>query len=183
MTPHNTTEDLPIALILDAADHAARTIMGRGSRWWPEDWEDAKAEAVLGILETIRKKPDAGPGYCYRAGVSSICDWLRLWLKGDRPFQLYEYIDDLIETDTTLSRAMLANLPALVPMLRQQRQRWGPVLERSLEQEVRFLQLILDGYSIDGAALELGISIRNTYAIRERLLPRLKAICTRNRPN
>lgn len=172
----------PLELILDAADMATRTAMKRDSRWHQEDWEDAHSEALLGVLQAANRTSDAGFGYCFRAGLHRIYRWMRDecgWLNGDRPFQIDEYAntlivqDKLVAEDTTMSRAMLAYLDRLPPLLAKQQSGKKPI---QVGRQIEYLRLTLEGYSRDGIALELGVSVDNVHGIRKRLLPRLRTI-------
>jgi DNA-binding CsgD family transcriptional regulator len=169
-------------MILDIADKATRSTMRRGSRWWPEDWEDANGSAVLGVIEAIRSGK-THPGTLFMAARYSIYDWMRNHVGNrDRHSSLEEWREELAQADTAISRSILKNIDALVPLLKRQRCHSSRIREHKISEEVQFLRLSAQGYSIDGIAVELGISRRNTYAIRERLLPRLQMIAAQRTP-
>lgn len=153
--------------VLDLADKAVRcTLRGRGTL---EDWEDAAQEAAAAIIQV---PADKGKGYAFLAAKSAIYDWLRLWLRHPRGGTILDYVrypQDERQAPT------LEYLPALLPLLEAQ----GSM---KADEETRYLELRMCGYSTDGIALEMGLSRRRVYAIRERLLPRLERIARGKAP-
>jgi len=149
--------------ILDLADKAVRCVMRRGQWSW-EEWKDATQEAALAIVA----HGPAHEGTLFLVAKHAIIDWLRSWLRTPRGAALFDWRDykQGDGPDPAWDRRYLAEL---APMLDAQR------AEKSAE-DIRYLELLLAGYSSDGIALELGISRRNVYAIRERLLPRLERL-------
>lgn len=154
--------------ILDLADKATRCVLGKHPHLWnAEDWQDAKQEAVCGIL----KARTAYEAVAFTAAKHAICDWLRVWLRHRSVGSIFEYID-FTAPDESISEPL--DLEPLRVMLTEVRT--GKIDHEKIDQEIQFLALLRQGYSIEGIGIELGVSRRNAYAIRERLLPRLRMI-------
>lgn len=158
--------------VLDFADKAARCVLGGRRCWTEEDWQDAVQEAAVGILEALQKSNHAG--YCFRAGQRQIYEWMRAWLRSyPRGGTLLDYLEyaqidnDPHEVDIDLHKLRI--------MLQSQR------AEKS-DEDIAYIELRMAGRSTAGIAMELGISERNVYAIRERLLPRLERIARGENP-
>jgi DNA-directed RNA polymerase specialized sigma24 family protein len=149
--------------ILDLADKAARCTLRGNPYWTPEDWEDATQEAAAAI---IALDADKGEGYAFLVAKSAIYSWLRLWLRHPRGGTLMDFLDYAHEPAEPATHAYL---DALRPALHAQ----GAT---KAAEDMRYLKLRLEGYSTDGIALEMGISRRRVYAIRERTLPRLERV-------
>ena len=159
---------------LDLADKAARCVLGRRPYLWSaEDWQDANHEAVCGILEAHT----ANEAIAFTAAKHAIYDWLHLWLRHRSAGSIFEYID-FTAPDESISEPL--DLEPLRAMLADVRTRKAN--PDKIDQEIRFLALLRQGYSIEGIGVELGISRRNVYAIRERLLPRLRMIANGDQP-
>ena len=148
--------------ILDLADKAARCTLRGRPIWTREDWQDATQEAAIAIWE-LRHQPE---GYVFLAAKSAIYSWLRVWLRHPRGGSLLDYLDYADEKNTPRS---LDWLGSLAPHLHKQ----GSM---KADEELRYLELRLLGFSTEGIAREMKLSRRNVYAIRERLLPRLERI-------
>lgn len=162
------------AALLDLADRAARCILGRRPwAWTAEDWEDALQEAAAGVLDELRRHPDAHIGSLFMAATNEIRDWQRVWLRHRRGGTLLDYKDYAADVERSASAITLDRIQQLAPALTWARQRISAATPGRVDRDIHFLWLMVKGYSIDGAALELGLSRRNTYAIREQLLPRL----------
>lgn len=160
--------------MLNLADKAARCVLGKHPyHWTSEDWQDAAQEAVCGIL----KADSENEGVAFTAAKHAIYDWLRLWLRHRSAGSLLEYVD-FSPSDESSSPSL--DLEPLRQMLAQIRT--GKVNPEKIEQEIRFLDLRRQGYSMAGVGLELGLTRRNTYAVRERLLPRLEMIARGEQP-
>lgn len=153
--------------ILDLADKAARCVLrGRGTL---EDWEDATQVAACEIWKRLTLRQDVGAGYLFVAAKSAICDWLRAWLP-HRQLRGGTLLDNMDYGGPEQEHCAIAErLPELAPLLREQ----GAT---KVEQDLAYLTLVLQGYSTAGVGLELGLSQRNAYAIRERTIPRLERI-------
>lgn len=162
--------------ILDLADKVARTTLGGKPGYTTEDWQDATQEAALKIWLVRQGAPHAGEGYLFNAARSAVYDWLRGWLRHPRGGTILDYLDYPAEDGAAGSRIDERQIDALAPMLAQARRKAYGWTERHIQQEIALLKLLLRGVSIDGIGMELGLSRRNVYAIRERLLPRLKRI-------
>lgn len=146
--------------ILDLADKAARCAMrGHGT---VEDWEDATQEAAVAIWAAC-DKPE---GVAFLAGKHAVYDWLRSWLRHPRGGTILDYLDYAREEHHP---PRLEYLNEIAPLLQAQ----GSM---KADEEIRYLELRLRGYSTDGIALEMKLSRRNVYAIRERLMPRLERL-------
>jgi DNA-directed RNA polymerase specialized sigma24 family protein len=150
--------------ILDLADKAARCVLRGGPFYTVEDWQDAAQEAAAAIYAA----GDRTEGYLFLVAKSAICDWLRSWLRHPRGGALLDYLD--YPDDSAPARLIDPVLfDTLARMLEMQR-------AAKVHEDVRYLQLRTRGYSTDGIAMEMCLSRRNVYAIRERLLPRLERI-------
>ena len=153
-----------MADILDLADKAARCVLRGRPFYTAEDWQDAAQEAAAAIY-AAGDKPE---GYLFLVAKSAICDWLRSWLRHPRGGALLDYLD--YADDTAPARQINPALfDDLAQMLEVQR-------AAKIHEDVCYLQLRTRGYSTDGIALEMQLSRRRVYAIRERLLPRLERI-------
>jgi len=153
--------------ILDLSDRAARCVLGRG-HWTRQDWEDAKQEAAAAIWA----EGDRHEGILFIAAKHAIIDWLRRWLRSPRGCEYLDYIDHARPPDAAPD---ISHLASLAPWLEQQR-------AMKVNEDIRYLELIVQGYSTDGIALEMGLTRRRVYAIRERLLPRLERIARGETP-
>lgn len=151
-----------INAILDLADRAARCVLGRG-HWTRQDWEDAKQEAAAAIWSGGTNRHE---GILFLTAKNAIIDWLRRWLRSPRGCEYLDYIDHTRAAHAVPDTAYLA---ALAPWLEQQR-------AMKVQEDIRYLELRMQGYSTDGIALEMGLTPRRVYAVRERLLPRLERI-------
>lgn len=151
--------------ILDLADKAARCVLRGRPCWAAQDWQDATQEAARAIWERVQERPDLHEGHLFLAAKSAIYDWLRVWLRHPRGGTLIDYLGYAQGENVRPATC----LRELAPLLRRQR-------SRKVSEDLRYLGLRMAGYSTDGIAQELGISVRNVYAIRERLLPRLERI-------
>ena len=150
--------------ILDLSDKAARCTLGRWRGWTCEDWQDATQEAATALLTV---PPDKGEGYAFLVARSAIYTWLRSWLRHPRGGTLLDYLEYADESGAVRDPSLV--LPTLLPLLQTQG-------STKAGEDTRYLSLRLAGYSTDGIALEMGLSRRRVYAIRERLLPRLDRI-------
>ena len=145
---------------------ARKAAYGSGSHplWSHEDWEDAIQEAATAI---VRLAPDAYEGVCVLAGKHAIYDWMRRWY--NEPLRCpFDEAHDYAHPDRDPPWP-LDYLDALAPLLSAQH-------AQKVDEDMAYLRLLLRGYSMVGIAQELGISIRNTFAIRERTIPRLERI-------
>src|SRR5215467_13574261 len=168
--------------IYSIADHAVRTVMSRRDRWWDADREDARQEAAFAILLAARRGLAKDRGYYFGAARKGVYWWIRNWLRPERnTVPLAERIDEFIAADTTMSGAMLRGLDSLAPLLVAQRTK-GHCFRQQVELEVAYCRLMVEGYTIDEAAGRLGRTRRNTLALRERVLPRLRMIAEGKRP-
>ena len=160
------------AYILDLADKAARCALRTYSAWTPEDWQDARQEAAAAIWRELR--PGIGEGYLFCVAKSAIYDWLRAWLRHPRGGTILDYLD--YPAETTDGANLDARIDALFPLLARARGKRHGFATRHIQAEIAYLKLRVSGLSTAGIAQEMGLSERNIYAIRERLLPRLEWI-------
>lgn len=157
--------------ILNLADKVARCVLGGHRCWGAEDWEDATQAAAVGICEALQKTDHEG--YLFQSGKMQIYEWMRMWLRHPRGGTLLEYLAYAqIDNDP---RDVAIDLSKLRIMLQFQR-------AKKIDEDIAYLELRMAGRSTSGIALELGISERNVYAIRERLLPRLERIVRGENP-
>ncbi len=154
--------------ILDLSDKAARTVLRGRPCWTAQDWEDAKQEAARAILEM---KGEHREGVLFLQAKHAIIDWLRVWLRHPRGGTILDYLDYAEDAE----RVRAISIEPLRLLLRTQ----GAA---KADEDMRYLALRLQGYSTDGIALEMGLSRRNVYAIRERLLPRLERLARGETP-
>ncbi|HEV8525227.1 MAG TPA: hypothetical protein VGQ71_12060 [Terriglobales bacterium] len=165
------------------ADHAVKAVMSRTSDWWPADREDARQEAALAILLASRRGLDKDRGYYFGAARKGVCLWIRLWLRPNRDtVPLLARVEELLAAETSIADAMLRNLESLAPLLRGQEVKRRRCAEAAIALEVEYCRLMIDGYTTKEAAVRLGRSQRNTLALRERLLPKLRRIADGIRP-
>lgn len=167
--------DLNADRVLDLADKAARCVLRGNPVWTSEDWEDARQGAAIGIIEAMGREKDTGEGYLLNAAKHQIYEWMRSWLRHKRSGTLFDYVD-YIADDSGHIMIDRDRIAGLMPMLERARIKVRADTHSKVQTEIQFLILLMEGYSIDGIALELGMSVRNTYAVRERLLPYLKDI-------
>ena len=155
--------------ILDVADKAVRCTLGRQPlRWNAEDWEDARQEALYGILKA-RSEHEA---IAFTAAKHMIYDWMRLWLRHPRGGTILDYLDYAVpEEDRKVEHTYLNDLRLMLSHVRSKN-----IQMKTVEEEIRYLELIMMGYSTLGIGMEMRLSRRRVYAIRERLLPRLRKI-------
>ena len=169
--------------IYSIAEHAVSVVMRRGNSWWPPDREDARQEAALAILLASRRGLDKDRGYYFGAAKNGVCMWIRAWLRPNRDtFPLLANIEKLIEAKTSMADAMLRNLDSLAPLLRGQEVKRRKVADAAIAMEVEYCRLMLEGYEIQEAGAILGRNRRNTYALRERVVPKLRNIAEGKRP-
>lgn len=161
--------------ILDLADKAARVVLG-GRRWaTAEDWEDATQAAAAEIVGVAR--PDVGEGYLFNVARKAIYEWLRTWLRHPRGGTILDFLDYSEQPDAP--RPPL-DLDALAPLLLAARGKRHGFAAHHIQEEIDYLRLLLDGRSIEGIGMEMGLSRRRVYALRERVLPRLERIAARH---
>ena len=159
--------------IVNLADKAARVVLG-GKPWYtPEDWQDAAQEAALKLWRVSQERDDVGEGYLFNAARIAIYDWLRTWLDYRRDGTILDYLD--YAADEPAAPDLDAQIDALAPRLDAARGKRHNAAWH-VAQELAYLKLVCRGVSTDGIAMELGLSRRNVYAIRERLVPRLTRI-------
>jgi hypothetical protein len=169
--------------IYPIAKHAVATLMSRTSCWWPEDREDATQEAALAILLASRRGLDKDRGYYFGAARNGVYMWMRAWLRSNRDtIPLLARVEELLGTETSMAHAMLRNLDSLAPLLRTQQVSRRKIAEVAIAVEVEYCRLMIEGYTIDEAAVKLGRSRRNTFALRERIVPKLRRIAEGRRP-
>ena len=157
--------------ILDLADKAARCVFRGGRQCTPEDWQDAIQEAACGVVACMGKG-ETREGALFLAAKHAIYDWLRMWRSHPRGGTILDFLAYDSDIPHVPDRRYLAALP---PMLRQQR-------AKKIPEDMQYLALRVAGYSTAGIALEMRLSLRNVYAIRERLLPRLARIASHEIP-
>lgn len=157
--------------ILDLADKAARCVFRGGWQCTPEDWQDAIQEAACGIVAHMAAGEDR-EGVLFLAAKHAIYDWLRMWRRHPRGGTILDFVDYEATAPHVSDHRYLAALP---PMLQQQR-------AKNIDKDMQYLTLRLAGYSTAGIALEMRLTLRNVYAIRERLLPRLARIACNEIP-
>jgi DNA-directed RNA polymerase specialized sigma24 family protein len=163
--------------IYSIADHAVSVVMRRGNSWWPPDREDARQEAALAILLASRRGLDKDRGYYFGAARNGVCMWIRAWLRPSRDtFPLLARVEELVAAKTSMADAMLRNLDSLAPLLRGQEVKRRKIAEAEIAVEVEYCRLMLEGYTIDEAGAILGRTRRNTHALRERVVPKLRRI-------
>jgi hypothetical protein len=159
------------------AEHAVSVVMRRGNSWWPPDREDARQEAALAILLASRRGLDKDRGYYFGAARKGVCMWIRAWLRPSRnTFPLLANVDELLAAKTSMADAMLRNLDSLAPLLRGQEVSKRRAADAGIAVEVEYCRLMIEGYTIDEAAARLGRTRRNTSALRERVVPKLRNI-------
>lgn len=142
--------------LLNLAKKAASCVLrGHGTR---EDWEDAVQEAAYGIV----KCGDRHEGYLFLAAKSAVCDWLRTWLRHRRAGTILEW-----------KHYTPQEPPALIECLPELTRRLAEQGATQPGRDLTYLSLLLQGYSTAGIAMEMGMTQRRVYAIRERLVPRL----------
>ena len=150
--------------ILDLADKAARCVLGRRPRQWTkQDWEDAIQEGAAAIWALGIERYE---GARFLAAKHAIIDWVHAWLRHPRGGTLLDYLDYTEDSSATGDTIRLA---ILAPLLEVQR-------AKKVEEDIRYLELLTQHYSTDGIGMEMGLTRRRVYAIRERLLPRLERI-------
>lgn len=163
--------------IYSIAKHAVNAIMSRTSSWWLEDREDATQEAALAILLASRRKGDKNRGYYYGAAKKGVYMWIRAWLRPRRnTFPLPAPIEQLLTAKTNIEETILRNLDSLAPLLRGQEVMNRKSAETEIALEIIYCRLMIEGYTIDQAAAKLNRTKRNTYALRERVIPKLSMI-------
>jgi hypothetical protein len=170
--------------ILSLADKAARTVLGPGAHyyWQPEDWEDAKQAAATGILGAIARYAEnetegLHEGWYFNAARHAIYDWWNMMRPRISFFPLLEYAHRARESDGPEPPPIdIDKLRSLVPFLARVRMKILPSTGSKIQEDIQYLWLRLQGYSMDGVGVEMNLSRRNTYAIRERLMPRLEMI-------
>jgi hypothetical protein len=151
--------------------------MRRGNSWWPPDREDARQEAALAILLASRRGLDKDRGYYFGAARYGVCMWIRAWLRPSRDtFPLADNVNEFLAAKTSMADAMLRNLESLAPLLRRQEVKRRKVAEAAIAVEVEYCRLMIEGYTIDEAGAVLGRTRRNTHALRERVVPKLRRI-------
>jgi len=162
------------ASILDLADKAARCVLKGRPIFTAEDWEDAIQEGATAICGLTREPH--GDGLPFIAAKHAIIDWLRRWLYHHYPRE-GEWLEwrDYTQGQGPEPPWSHDYLASLAPLLEAQR-------AEKAEEDIRYLSLRVRGYSTDGVALEMGLTRRNVYAIRERLLPRLTRIARGEKP-
>lgn len=154
--------------VLDLADKAVRCVLGSNHYWEAEDWDDARQEAALQAWCATTRGTAYNDGYVFNAARKGVYTWLRMWRHSHpRGGTLLDYLGYAqIDTDPYTVGIDLDKLRILLQFQQAQK----------VEEDIRYLELRLAGYSTAGIALDMGLSERNVYAIRERLLPRLERI-------
>jgi hypothetical protein len=153
------------------------------SRWWAEDREDARQTAALQILLAGRRGLDKDRGYYFGAARKGVAMWIRAWLRPSRAtFPLLVRFEELLAAETSMADSMLRNLESLAPLLRGQRIKSRKSTDAEIELEIEYCLLMIEGYTIDEAAVKLGRTRRNTHALRERVVPRLQMIADGKQP-
>jgi hypothetical protein len=169
--------------IYSIAEHAVSVVMRRGNSWWPPDREDARQEAALAILLASRRGLDKDRGYYFGAARKGVCMWIRAWLRPSRDtFPLCAKVDELFAAKTSMADAILRNLDSLAPLLRGQEVKKRKIAEAEIAVEVEYCRLMLKGYEVQEAGAILGRTRRNAYALRERVVPKLRRIADGKRP-
>ena len=103
--------------------------------------------------------------------------WIRAWLRPSRnTFPLCARVDELFAAKTSMADAMLRNLDSLAPLLRGQEVSKRKAADAGIAVEVEYCRLMIEGYTIDEAGAILGRTRRNTHALRERVVPKLRRI-------
>jgi hypothetical protein len=149
--------------ILTLANKAMRAATRGHVLWTDNDRDDMRQEAAAAICALAGERTDA---LCVHVAKHAIYDWMRFWLRTPRAGSLLDWVDYSAPPDPSWP---LDYLDALPPLLEAQR-------AEKVEEDMAYLRLRLQGYSIIGIAQELGITQRNAEAIRERTVPRLKRI-------
>lgn len=159
--------------ILDLADKAARCVLG--AQHWPasEDWQDAIQEAAIKAWLASQQCADAGEGYLFQVARAGVYDWLRAWLRHPRGGTILEYLNYSQPADVD---APALDVARLAPALLSVRGKHSANTNKHIAEEITYLTLLLERRSIAGIGMEMGLSRRRVYAIRERLLPRLERI-------
>jgi DNA-directed RNA polymerase specialized sigma24 family protein len=170
--------------IADLSDKARRCVLPRYGLWQKADWDDAGQEAALGICIALRLYPGKGPAYYFTAAKTAIYEWLRSRSRIVRSrsrivaVRLLEW--NQYHDHESKSRQISEEVTTeLGQKLREAYLKPDP---ESILQQVRYLCMVSEGYSMDGIALELGLSRRNAYAMREKLLPRLEMLANDLKP-
>src|SRR4029434_4985760 len=163
--------------IYSIAEHAVSVVMRRGNSWWPPDREDARQEAALAILLASSRGLDKDRGYYFGAARKGVYMWIRAWLRPSRDtFPLVAKVDEWLASKTNMADAMLRNLDSLAPLLRGQEVKRRKIAEAEIAVEIEYCRLIIEGYEIQEAGAILGRNRRNAYALRERIVPKLRRI-------
>lgn len=163
--------------ILDIARHAQTKVMRYGRCWRDEDFEDARQEAIVAILQASGRSDNRG--YLYGAAVLAIYYWMRRtiqdrqrWPKvAGNKLDLFPNHSQALAVDQ-----LLAGVGGLKHLLREQQGTITRLTERNIDREIEYLRLLLQGYTYEEIAFRMAVTRKATWMLHDRLVERLERI-------